>query len=190
MLDLLSLPMASVNRPAIPPKVARFGAYEADPRSGELRKSGMRLKIGVQPFQVLFILLEKRGEVVTREELREQIWPSGTFVDFENGLNKAVAKLRGILNDDPLNPRFIETIPRRGYRFVAGVEFLEAQPHDHGDGGRIAPTPRLSPDSLSTTDSPSDAGNSQSKTNANAASFSRVSRLGLSPKFLRRTAWA
>jgi TolB-like protein/DNA-binding winged helix-turn-helix (wHTH) protein/Tfp pilus assembly protein PilF len=106
-------------------KVVRFGAYEADPRSGELRKSGMRLRIGVQPFQVLAILLEKRGDIVTRDELRERIWPSGTFVDFENGLNKAVAKLRGILNDDPANPRFIETVPRRGYRFLAPVEFLE-----------------------------------------------------------------
>jgi len=197
MLDLLSLPMASVNRPAIPPKVARFGAYEADPRSGELRKSGMRLKIGLQPFQVLFILLEKRGEVVTREELREQIWPSGTFVDFENGLNKAVAKLRGILNDDPLNPRFIETVPRRGYRFVAGVEFLEPGTNsgatlplnDHGDGARILVAPGLSPDILPAADRPGQAGNSQSKTKADAASFSSVSWFGLSSTFMRHAAW-
>lgn len=117
--------MATTNQPPSARKVVRFGAYEADQRSGELRKSGMRLKIGSQPFQVLVILLERRGDVVSREELRERIWPSGTFVDFENGLNKAVAKLRGILNDDSANPRFIETVPRHGYRFLAPVEFVE-----------------------------------------------------------------
>jgi TolB-like protein/DNA-binding winged helix-turn-helix (wHTH) protein/Flp pilus assembly protein TadD len=127
------------------PKIARFGAYEADARNGELRKSGMRLKLSVQPFQVLTILLEKRGDLVTREELRDRIWPSGTFVDFENSLNKAVAKLRAILNDDPSSPRFIETVPRRGYRFLAPVEFIEteidrrrtngsAQPASNGSG--------------------------------------------------------
>jgi TolB-like protein/DNA-binding winged helix-turn-helix (wHTH) protein/tetratricopeptide (TPR) repeat protein len=110
----------------VAPRIVRFGAYEADLRTGELRKSGMRLKVGAQPFQVLTILLEKRGDIATREELRERIWPSGTFVDFENGLNKSVARLRGLLNDDPANPRFIETVPRRGYRFLAPVESVAA----------------------------------------------------------------
>jgi TolB-like protein/DNA-binding winged helix-turn-helix (wHTH) protein/tetratricopeptide (TPR) repeat protein len=112
--------------PSVVPRIVRFGAYEADLHTGELRKSGMRLKVGAQPFQVLTILLEKRGDVATRDELRERIWPSGTFVDFENGLNKSVARLRGLLNDDPANPRFIETVPRRGYRFLAPVESVEA----------------------------------------------------------------
>jgi TolB-like protein/DNA-binding winged helix-turn-helix (wHTH) protein/Tfp pilus assembly protein PilF len=118
-------------------RIARFGAYEADQRNGELRKSGMRLRIGVQPFQVLTVLLEKQGDVVSREELREKIWPSGTFVDFENGLNKAVAKLRAVLNDDPGNPRFIETVPRRGYRFVAQVEFVEIKADGEAGGPHL-----------------------------------------------------
>jgi TolB-like protein/DNA-binding winged helix-turn-helix (wHTH) protein/Tfp pilus assembly protein PilF len=134
--------MAPGNHPTIALKVARFGPYEADPRSGELRKSGMRLKIGLQSFQVLTILLEKRGDMVTREELRERIWPSGTFVDFENGLNKAVAKLRGILNDDPTNPRFIETVPRRGYRFLAPVEFLEVNDNSGAESNNLSAADR------------------------------------------------
>jgi Tol biopolymer transport system component/DNA-binding winged helix-turn-helix (wHTH) protein len=99
----------------------RFGTYEADLRSGELRKSGVRLKLQDRPFQILAILLEQPGEVITREKLQARLWPADTFVDFEHGLNTAINKLRQALADDPENPRFIETLPKRGYRFIAPV---------------------------------------------------------------------
>ena len=97
----------------------RFGPFEADLRSGELRKHGVRLKLQDQPFQVLTLLLEHAGDIVTREELRQRLWPADTFVDFDTGLNSAVKKLRDVLADSADQPRYIETIPRRGYRFVA-----------------------------------------------------------------------
>jgi TolB-like protein/DNA-binding winged helix-turn-helix (wHTH) protein len=96
-----------------------FGPFEADLRSGELRKHGVRLKLQDQPFQVLALLLEHAGDVVTREELRQRLWPADTFVDFDTGLNSAVKKLRDVLADSADEPRYIETIPRRGYRFIA-----------------------------------------------------------------------
>ncbi len=100
----------------------RFGAFEVDLRSGEVRKHGIRLKIQDQPFQVLAYLLEHPGEVVTREELRQKLWPADTFVDFDTGLNSAVKKLRDALGDSAEEPRYIETLHRRGYRFIAHVE--------------------------------------------------------------------
>jgi TolB-like protein/DNA-binding winged helix-turn-helix (wHTH) protein/Tfp pilus assembly protein PilF len=96
-----------------------FGPFDADLRSGELRKHGVRLKLQDQPFQLLALLLEHPGEVVTREELRQRLWPADTFVDFDTGLNSAVKKLRDVLADSADEPRYIETIPRRGYRFIA-----------------------------------------------------------------------
>jgi len=104
--------------------IFRFGAYEADPGSGELRKSGVRLRVQEQPFQVLLVLLERPSEVVTREELRQKLWPADTFVDFDHSLNTVINKLREALSDSAANPRFIETLARRGYRFVAPVEFV------------------------------------------------------------------
>jgi DNA-binding winged helix-turn-helix (wHTH) protein len=97
----------------------RFGFFEVDQRSGELRKQGVKVKLQEQPFLLLQMLLEHPGEIVTRDELQKRIWPSDTFVDFEQGLNNAAKRLREALSDSPENPRFIETIPRRGYRFVA-----------------------------------------------------------------------
>jgi len=107
--------------------IFRFGAYEADPGSGDLRKSGLRLRVQEQPFQVLLVLLERPGEVVTREELRQKLWPADTFVDFDHSLNTVINKLREALSDSAANPRFIETLARRGYRFVAPVEFVQKQ---------------------------------------------------------------
>lgn len=104
------------------PQIVRFGAFEVDVRSGELRKQGVKVKLQEQPFRILVMLLAHPGEVVTREELRQQLWPDGTFVDFEHGLNAAVNRLREALSDSPENPRFVETLPRRGYRFMAPVE--------------------------------------------------------------------
>src|ERR1700746_1626070 len=100
----------------------RFGAFEVDLRSGALHKRGIRLKLQDQPFHVLAILLERPGEVVTREELRQKLRPANTFVDFDTGLNSAIKKLRDVLGDSAEEPRYVETLPRRGYRFIAPVE--------------------------------------------------------------------
>src|SRR5262249_16668023 len=102
--------------------IFRFGAYEADLDSGELRKSGVRLRLQEQPFQVLVVLVERPGEVVTRDELRQRLWPADTFVDFDHSLNSVINKLREALSDSAANPRFIETLARRGYLFLAPVE--------------------------------------------------------------------
>ena len=99
----------------------RFGIFEADLRSGELYKQGRRIKLHQQPFQVLALLLEHPGEVVTREELQRKLWPSDTFVNFDICLNSAIRKLRGALNDSAEGSRYVETLPRRGYRFIAPV---------------------------------------------------------------------
>jgi TolB-like protein/DNA-binding winged helix-turn-helix (wHTH) protein/Flp pilus assembly protein TadD len=103
-------------------RVIRFGVFEADLSAGELRKHGLRLKLSEQPFQILVMLLEKPGNVVSRDELRNRLWPGDTFVDFDHGLNNAVMRLREVLSDSSDTPRFIETLPRRGYRFIAPVE--------------------------------------------------------------------
>jgi TolB-like protein/DNA-binding winged helix-turn-helix (wHTH) protein len=103
------------------PEVRRFGAFEIDLRSGELRKNGMRLRLSGQPFQILAALVDRPGEVVTREELNSKLWPADTFVDFDHGLNNAVARIREVLDDSSDTPRYVETIPRRGYRFIAPV---------------------------------------------------------------------
>jgi TolB-like protein/DNA-binding winged helix-turn-helix (wHTH) protein/Flp pilus assembly protein TadD len=110
----------------LPVNSVRFGVFEFDPRSGELRKHGIRIKLQEQPCQILAFLLERRGEMVTREELRRRLWPSDTFVDFDHSLNTAVMRLREALNDSSENSRFIETLPRRGYRFVAPFEETSA----------------------------------------------------------------
>src|SRR6202163_1692197 len=101
--------------------ILRFATFEVDLRAGELRKQGKRIKVQEQPFHVLTVLLQRPGEVVTREELRNQNWPPDTFVDFDNSLNTAINKLREALGDSADSPRFIETLPRRGYRFIAPV---------------------------------------------------------------------
>jgi TolB-like protein/DNA-binding winged helix-turn-helix (wHTH) protein/Tfp pilus assembly protein PilF len=102
----------------------RFGVFEVDLKSSELRKHGLRLKLSDQPLHILAMLLEKPGEIITREELRSRLWPSDTFVDFDHSLNNAVMRLREALGDSSDNPRFIETIPRRGYRFIAPAEVI------------------------------------------------------------------
>lgn len=103
----------------------RFGAFEADLRSGELRKHGMKIKLQDQPFQILAMLLERPGEIVTREELRRKLWSADTFVDFDVGLNAAIKRLRDALGDSAESPRYVETLPRKGYRFVADAERIE-----------------------------------------------------------------
>src|SRR4029077_1590139 len=107
--------------PLVQTRKPRFGAFEVDLRSGELYKHGIRLKLQDQPFQVLTVLLEHSGEVVSREDLREKLWPADTFVDFDTGLNSAIKKLRDTLGDSVEEPRYIEPLPRRGYRFIAAL---------------------------------------------------------------------
>ena len=107
--------------PLRPTSVVRFGTYEISLQSGELRKAGVRIRVQQQPLKLLEILLERPGEVVTREELRSRIWPNESFGDFDQAVNVAIAKLRAALSDSADNPRYIETLPRRGYRFIANV---------------------------------------------------------------------
>ena len=108
-------------QPAINPRSVQFGLFELDREARQLRKSGVRIKLQEQPFQILDMLLERPGEIVTREELQKRLWPQDTFVDFDLSLNSAVKKLRQALNDDSENPRFIETLYRRGYRFIGPI---------------------------------------------------------------------
>src|SRR5713101_1800866 len=104
----------------------RFGVYELNLAARELRKHGIRIKLRGQPFEILTLLLEKPGEIVTREDLQKRLWPADTFVDFEHSLNSAIKKLRAVLGDSPENSRYVETIPRVGYRFIAPVEQVSA----------------------------------------------------------------
>jgi cholera toxin transcriptional activator len=115
-------------------RIARFGVFELDLSAGELRKNGAKLRLQEQPFQVLALLLERAGEVVTREDLRLKLWPADTFVDFDHSLNTAVNKLREALGDSASSPRYIETLARRGYRFIAPVQ-------DHVATGAFARPP-------------------------------------------------
>jgi len=123
-------------------RTARFGPYSLDLRSGELQKFGSKIKMGEQSFRILCLLLDANGEMVTREELRDQLWASDTFVDFDHGLNSAVQRLRDCLSDSAENPRWIATVPRRGYRFVGQVDWQE----DNKVGPELAAQPQT-PDS-------------------------------------------
>ena len=119
----------------------RFDAFDVDMRSGEVRKHGIRLKLQGQPFQVLALLLEHPGDVVTREELRQKLWPGDTFVDFDTGLNSAIKKLRDVLADSAEKPRYIETLPRRGYRFIGHIENGDAPAASSATGIHLATVP-------------------------------------------------
>src|SRR5580658_2218664 len=120
------LRFASARRPmATQPRVSarlRFDGFELDLRAGELRRRGVKLRLRGQPLHVLEILLERAGEVVTREELQSRIWSADTFVDFDHSLHNAIARIREVLGDSAEKPRYIETLPRRGYRFIAPVD--------------------------------------------------------------------
>jgi DNA-binding winged helix-turn-helix (wHTH) protein len=107
-----------------PARRYRFGVFEADAITGELRKHGVRIRLNSQPFQMLCMLLERQGELLTRDEICRELWPEGTFVDYEHGVNSAVNRIREALGDKANNPRFVETLARRGYRFVAPVEHI------------------------------------------------------------------
>jgi DNA-binding winged helix-turn-helix (wHTH) protein len=121
-----------------------FDAYHVDFRTGELRKHGRKIRLAGRPFQILALLLEQPGELLTRKELQSRLWPADTFVDFEHGVNAAIQTLRRALCDSHKNPRYIETLPRRGYRFIAAVEKIQADaaaqtPSSVGDVLQTAP---------------------------------------------------
>jgi DNA-binding winged helix-turn-helix (wHTH) protein len=122
-----------VEEAAHSPRLVRFGTFEVDLPAGELRKSGVKLKLTGQPFQVLAIMLERPGEVVTREKLQKRLWPD-TFVDVDHNLNTAINKIREVLGDSAESPRFVETLPRRGYRFIGPLE--DRHPLRASEGGQ------------------------------------------------------
>jgi len=121
-------------------RIVRFGVFELDLNAGELRKSGVKMRLQGQPFQVLAVLLERAGEVVSREELQQKLWPADTFVDFDHSLNTAINKVREVLGDSASSPRFVETLARRGYRFIAPVQ-KEAPPQIPEPAPTVAPVP-------------------------------------------------
>src|SRR5450759_4032311 len=132
----------------------RFGVFEADATAGELRRQGVRTKLNAQPFQVLCMLLERPGELLTREEISRELWPDGTFVDYEHGVNSAVNRIREALGDTASNPRFVETLARRGYRFVAPVERIVL---DENPASTVSvPTPVSSEPPLISADLPTE----------------------------------
>jgi cholera toxin transcriptional activator len=137
----------------------RFGVFEADAATGELRRQGMRVKLNAQPFQILLMLLNRPGELITRDEISRVLWPEGTFVDYEHGVNSAVNRIREALGDPATSPRFVETLARRGYRFLAPVECI-AEPNanpdpepnfdgiDSGNAQPPAPNEKIKPASI------------------------------------------
>ena len=139
--------------PVRPAQAIRFGDFEADLQTGQLRKHGFRIKLQEQPFQILAMMLERSGGVVTREELRQRLWPADTFVDFDHGLNNAINRLREALNDSADTPRFIETLPRRGYRFIA--EMTSDAPAQSEKSPQVSPTEWRTTPSVGGPESPS-----------------------------------
>lgn len=119
--------MADLKSDIRPAHRYRFGTFEADSATGELRRQGMRVKLNAQPFQVLLMFLERPGQLLTRDEISRELWPEGTFVDYEHGVNSAVNRIREALGDMAGSPRFVETLARRGYRFLAPVELIPAE---------------------------------------------------------------
>jgi TolB-like protein/DNA-binding winged helix-turn-helix (wHTH) protein len=140
----LPLDSANMDSPTSTPGMACFGPYQVDARSGEVRKFGIRVKLGEQPLRILTMLLERPGELVTREELRIQLWSDDTFVDFDHSLNSAVQRLRDVLSDTAQKAQWIETVPRRGYRFVGDVRWTDREPKSNGSSA----TPSKDPDTI------------------------------------------
>jgi DNA-binding winged helix-turn-helix (wHTH) protein len=124
-----------------PQKILRFAVFEVDLAAGELRRNGSRIRLQEQPFQILVYLLDRAGEVVTREELRQKLWPADTFVDFDHSLNTAINKLREALGDSASNPRYVETLARRGYRFLAPLQAAAGQTQDSSEALPVPTSP-------------------------------------------------
>ena len=124
-----------------PMRSVRFGVFEVDFEAGEVRKSGLKVALQEQPFLVLALLLENAGKLVSRDELQQKIWSADTFVEFDRGLNTAINKVRDALGDSAGSPRFIETLPRRGYRFLAPVEIAGKRELEGASGSQLAIVP-------------------------------------------------
>lgn len=124
-------------------RAIRFGVFEVDLRAGELRKKGIRIKLQDQPFLLLVTLLKQRGEIITREELCRTLWPDGTFIDFDHGLGSAINRLREALGDSAANPRFVETVPRRGFRFIAPIETVSGDTQVVSEAAQSGPDPAM-----------------------------------------------
>src|ERR1700757_929454 len=137
-IRMLNLPIGGITNGNENSSTRRFGVFELDLRAGELRRNGSKIKLQEQPFQVLAELLDRPGQVVTREKLRTRLWPADTYVDFDHSLNAAIRRLRDALGDSAENPTFVETVARRGYRFLAPVTA-------HGNGVSVAAPPTLQP---------------------------------------------
>src|ERR1700722_5529990 len=140
--------MADLKSDIRPAQRYRFGVFEADAATGELRRQGMRVKLNAQPSQVLLMFLERPGQLLTRDEISRELWPEGTFVDYEHGVNSAVNRIREVLGDTAGSPRFVETLARRGYRFLAPLELIvgdrvSPQPISNRIDSSDAPTPAL-----------------------------------------------
>ena len=135
-----------IRLPLVVASPIRFGPYELDADARELRSATGRVRLQDQPFEILQLLLERPGHVVTRDQIRERLWPAGTFVDFEHSLNAAVKRLRAALADDAESPRFVETVPRRGYRFVACLSGEEPEPASQRVRLAVLPFTNLSAD--------------------------------------------
>jgi TolB-like protein/DNA-binding winged helix-turn-helix (wHTH) protein/Flp pilus assembly protein TadD len=153
----------------------RFGAFEADGRTGELRKQGRALKLRGRPFDILLLLLNRQGDLISRDELRQQLWPADTFVDFDHGLNSAMNRLREALGDSAENPRFIETLPKRGYRFIAPVEVIDRLQSGRTDRVDVAELPQVA-----RTTAPPESAPAPGAVEAPAVAY-RSLRAGLSP---------
>jgi DNA-binding winged helix-turn-helix (wHTH) protein len=125
--------------PPITARLIHFGTFAVDPKSRELFKQGMRITLQAQPFQVLSLLLEHRGDIVTREELRQALWSGDTFVDFDQGLNKAINKIRTALGDSAEHPRYVETLPKRGYRLIITVSLTNTDAAPPNGSERLLP---------------------------------------------------
>jgi DNA-binding winged helix-turn-helix (wHTH) protein len=126
-----------------PQKILRFAVFEVDLAAGELRRNGARIRLQEQPFQILVYLLDRAGEVVTREELRQKLWPADTFVDFDHSLNTAINKLREALGDSASNPRYVETLARRGYRFLAPLQAAAGPAQDSPEALPVQASPAV-----------------------------------------------
>jgi cholera toxin transcriptional activator len=154
--------MADLKSDIRPAQRYRFGIFEADAATGELRRQGLRVKLNAQPFQVLLMFLERPGQLLTRDEISRELWPEGTFVDYEHGVNSAVNRIREALGDTAGSPRFVETLARRGYRFLAPVELIPAERSvertpldpkvDHIDHGDAGPSALSDPSAATSTD--------------------------------------
>jgi cholera toxin transcriptional activator len=164
-----------------PSRRYRFGVFEVDAHTGELRRQGVRIKLNAQPLQVLLLLLGRPGELLTREEISRELWPDGTFVDYEHGVNTAVNRIREALSDTAAAPRFIETLARRGYRFIAPVESIST------NGNSIAAGQLES--SASSADSASSPESDEAReTTAKSRTRSRISsRILATPEDLPKT---